>query len=209
MDTCWSCIEFLVVQSLRRKSEKKSAFYSTEYWIRRRLGSWLAQKKDSVCIFNRFEWMSNGYWIFSFSGFILADADYDVWLGNSRGNVYSTKHIQFSPYSIYPSKRKEFWSFSFHQIGYYDLPASIDYVLKKTGHTKLQYIGHSQGTTTFFVMASQRPEYNEKIELMHALSPVAYMSHVSSPTIRILLPFMYILKVNWEFFRAFFIHIAF
>lgn len=56
-----------------------------------------------------------------------------------------------------------------------------------------------QGTTSFFIMASERPEYNDKIEAMHALAPVAYVSHNASPTIRVLLPIMSLLKVRFAF----------
>lgn len=64
----------------------------------------------------------------------------------------------------------------------------IDYALNSTGQEKLKYIGHSQGTTSFWVMGSERPEYNDKISLMVALSPVAFMSHLKSPIIRLLSP---------------------
>lgn len=29
----------------------------------------------------------------------------------------------------------------------YDIPASVDFILKKTGQEQLFYVGHSQGTT--------------------------------------------------------------
>lgn len=114
--------------------------------------------------------------------YLLADAGFDVWMGNARGNTYSRKHI-----SLNPDKAK-FWKFSWNEIGYYDLPAMIDYVLKETGNEKLHYVGHSQGTTTFFVMGSNRREYNNKIKSMHALSPVAYMGHLKSPLVRLIAP---------------------
>lgn len=29
----------------------------------------------------------------------------------------------------------------------YDLPATIDFIVQKTGQEKIHYVGHSQGTT--------------------------------------------------------------
>lgn len=78
------------------------------------------------------------------------------------------------------------YMFSWHEIGYFDLPAMIDFILKKTGLRKINYIGHSQGTTSFFVMASTRPKYNKKIKLMVALAPVVYMNHMANPLLRIM-----------------------
>ena len=70
----------------------------------------------------------------------------------------------------------------------YDLPASIDYVLKLTNHTRLLYVGHSMGTTTYFAMLSDLPQYNKKILDTALFAPVAYVNHVKSP-IRLLAPF--------------------
>ncbi|GBP35680.1 Lipase 3 [Eumeta japonica] len=114
--------------------------------------------------------------------YLLSEAGYDVWLGNARGNKHSRRHIRLTPAS------EQFWDFTWDEIGRLDLPIMIDYVLKESNATQLKYIGHSQGTTTFFVMCSERPEYNEKVSLMVALSPVAWMSHVQSPLVQLVAP---------------------
>lgn len=57
----------------------------------------------------------------------------------------------------------------------------IDYVLQTTGREKLFYLGHSQGTTSFFVMSTQVPEYQDKIEAMFAMAPIAYCGRMKSP----------------------------
>lgn len=126
--------------------------------------------------------------------YLLADQGYDVWLGNARGNRYSRKHRTLTP------KMFAFWQFSWHEIGFYDLPASIDYVLEKTGRSKLHYIGHSQGTTSFFVMTSTRPEYNAKIALAQALAPVAFTENMQSPLLRIMALFQDTLAALFETF---------
>lgn len=60
----------------------------------------------------------------------------------------------------------------------------IDYVLETAGQEELYYIGHSQGTTSFFAFASTQPEYNDKIKLMVALAPVAFMSNIPHPLLQ-------------------------
>ncbi|XP_011865872.1 PREDICTED: lipase 3-like [Vollenhovia emeryi] len=116
-------------------------------------------------------------------GFILADEGYDVWLGNVRGNVYSRRHL--AP-DILP---EVYWDFSWHEMGMYDLPAIIDYVVKTTGREKVFYLAHSQGTTAFFVMASERPEYQDKIQAMFALAPVAYCGRMDNPILQFIARF--------------------
>ncbi|XP_017098869.2 lipase 1 [Drosophila bipectinata] len=112
--------------------------------------------------------------------YYLYENGYDVWMGNARGNRYSRGHVKLNP-----NTDRAFWSFSWHEIGMYDLPAMIDGILEKTGYQKLSYFGHSQGTTSFFVMTSSRPEYNAKIHIMNALAPVAFMGNMKAPLISI------------------------
>lgn len=108
-------------------------------------------------------------------GYVLSRNCYDVWAANHRGNVYSRRHVRLNP-----DTDLEFWEYTFDEHGYYDIPAIVDYVLNATQQTKLNYIGHSQGTTDFFVMTSLRPEYNDKIQLSLLIAPVAYMGHIRS-----------------------------
>lgn len=103
--------------------------------------------------------------------YLLSDKGYDVWMGNNRGNDYSDKHKRLNINS------SEYWDFSFHEVGYYDLSAKIDYILKVTNYSSLFYIGHSLGTTDLLVLLSMKPEYNRKIKQAHFMSPVAFMAH--------------------------------
>ncbi|KAM3958999.1 lipase 3-like [Aphomia sociella] len=104
-----------------------------------------------------------------------ADAGFDVWLGNARGNRLSRRHVTLDPDDSV--EKLEFFDFSFEEIGMYDIAEMIDYVLAYTGKEKLHYIGHSQGGTVFLVLASMRPEYNEKFTSVHLMAAVGYQNH--------------------------------
>lgn len=74
--------------------------------------------------------------------------------------------------------------FSWNELGYYDIPANIDLILNVTGQETLSYVGHSQGGTSFLVMASTKPEYLAKISMAHLLGPVVYMDYTRIPFIQ-------------------------
>ncbi len=103
-------------------------------------------------------------------GFILADSGLDVWFINNRGTTYSNKH------NYHRQNQSEYWDWSFHEMGTIDLPLWIDYVLNVTRYPDLYYAGFSMGCTYFFVMMSEKPEYNEKVRKMFALGPSVYLS---------------------------------
>lgn len=117
--------------------------------------------------------------------FYLADEGYDVWMGNSRGTNYALNHTKYNPFGS-NSDQKNFWAFSWHEIGVYDVPAMIDYVLVHTEQQKLQYICHSQGCAVYFVMMSTRPEYNTKIEMTHAFAPAVFIGHMKVEVLKTL-----------------------
>lgn len=66
-------------------------------------------------------------------------------------------------------------------MGTIDLPDMIDYILEVTGEPDVGYVGHSMGTTMFYVMCSEKPEYAKKVRSMASLAPVAFLNHVKSP----------------------------
>ncbi|XP_071792325.1 gastric triacylglycerol lipase-like [Asterias amurensis] len=114
--------------------------------------------------------------------FILADAGFDVWLGNVRGNIYSLKHTHLSPDS------EEFWDFSWDEMAAFDLPAMVDHALAVSGQEHLYYVGHSQGSAMAFAELSTNKELSEKIKMFFALGPVTTVGHMTSP-LRYLSPY--------------------
>ncbi|XP_072016737.1 gastric triacylglycerol lipase-like [Amphiura filiformis] len=115
--------------------------------------------------------------------FILADAGFDVWLGNSRGNKYSQGNIHLRP------DQDEFWDWSWDQMAKYDLPASIDYALMFSKQKQVYYVGHSQGSTIGFAGFSQNKNLASKIKHFFALGPVSTVGQMTSP-LRLLADFL-------------------
>ncbi|CUM68248.1 uncharacterized protein PRCAT00005969001 [Priceomyces carsonii] len=113
--------------------------------------------------------------------FILYDLGFDVWLGNNRGNKYSQKHL------YYKLNSEEFWNFSLDEFALFDIPNSIDYILKETGESSLTYIGFSQGTAQAFASCSINPELDKKIEQIIAISPATTPHGLYSKFLDILL----------------------
>jgi pimeloyl-ACP methyl ester carboxylesterase len=109
--------------------------------------------------------------------FILADAGYEVWLGNSRGNTYSQGHV-----SGLNSSQVEFWEFSWDQMASYDTPAKINYILSYAQVENITYVGHSEGTMMAFAYfgGPSGRELASKIDIFVGLAPVAYLGHVKT-----------------------------
>lgn len=103
----------------------------------------------------------------------MSDQDYDVWLVNCRGNRYSRRHITLDP----DKDSAEFYNYSYHEIALNDLPAVIDYVLNVTQKNKVIYFGHSQGTTTSYILCSELPEYNDKLAGVFSFGATAFLGH--------------------------------
>lgn len=122
-------------------------------------------------------------------GYLLADNGFDVWLINNRGNEYSTNHTTLDPHSWIDHR---YWDFTWHEMGIYDLPAVIDYVLNTTGFQQVYQIGMSEGATQFYVMTSSRPAYNDKVKAHFSYAPATFLCHLSNvPTLILTFPERY------------------
>ena len=53
--------------------------------------------------------------------FILADEGYDIWMGNNRGTEYSQRNTNKN----ITIDSKDFWAWSWAEMGIYDDPANI------------------------------------------------------------------------------------
>ena len=51
-----------------------------------------------------------------------------MWLGNNRGTTYSLGTVDG-----FNKTTHEYYDFSYYELGMYDAPAQIDFVLEKTG----------------------------------------------------------------------------
>ena len=101
----------------------------------------------------------------------LADAGYDVWVGNVRGTEYATEHKTLK--HILP----DYWNFTWDDIARYDIPAMMNLMKAATKQEKIFFMGYSHGATAM-IQLLQDPELGEDIaNSLHkviALSPCAY-----------------------------------
>lgn len=97
---------------------------------------------DSACC-----WVLNGK---DSIGFRLVDLGFDVWLNNGRGSKYSKEHQwldtandKLRSLPEIKEQQKEYYDFSFHEMGLYDQPALWKFIINETGQEKISYVCHS------------------------------------------------------------------
>jgi lysosomal acid lipase/cholesteryl ester hydrolase len=74
---------------------------------------------------------------------ILMKANYDVWLGNNRGNRYSHGHLKFDYHD------KEYWDYCLDDMARFDLPCMMNYIFNVTHSEKIVLLGFSQVKTIY------------------------------------------------------------
>lgn len=122
--------------------------------------------------------------------FMLCEKGFDVWLPNSRGNMFSLEHVEKNSNDMFGS----YWNFSFDEMAKYDAPAILDHIKNQTKKDKIDYIGHSQGTTIFMLAYLLYPQMiNESISHFCTLGMVANLRHSPSPVLKY--------WANWDIFN--------
>jgi len=119
---------------------------------------------------------------------------YQVYLGNNRG-IFNMGHRKL--------KRSDprFWDYNIKELALYDLPALVDHVLNDTGHSKLAFLGHSQGNATMFctLATGMIPELGSKLSCFVALAPAVYAGPLTEG-----FPFGALKSMRWRTWRRFF-----
>ena len=131
--------------------------------------------------------------------FLLIEKGYDVWISNNRGTLFSMEHISKNSEEL----NGDYWDFSMDENVIYDLPANIDYIKQTTGAKKINYIGHSQGTTIFYMLYMHNPSYVESsINKYISLGTVPNIAHTNYLPIQMLDKVYGLLEMAQPFTKA-------
>jgi len=110
----------------------------------------------------------------------LVDLGYDVWVTNNRGTVYSNEHTTLTV------DDQAYWNFTYNEMGKYDVPANLHYILFQTGAKQVIYFGHSQGTTQWFIANALNQSLSQYFKAFVGLAPVAHVTRHTSVLVKTL-----------------------
>ena len=135
------------------------------------LSLWRIYSKESTGKFKKSILISHGLLDNSFTflargkneslPFILASHNYNVWLMNNRGNIFSSGHKDSNKTA--ENIFSDYWDFTFEEFAKYDLFSCLNYIRNfDNTHEKIGYICHSQGCFQFLIGFTLMPDYMEQ-----------------------------------------------
>eukprot|EP00759_Apiculatamorpha_spiralis_P041970 PhF_6_TR40359/c0_g1_i2/m.60061/K01052/LIPA; lysosomal acid lipase/cholesteryl ester hydrolase len=125
---------------------------------------------------------SSGIWVMNYDiaiPYYLADLGYDVWLANSRNRPWAIpRHAWLQP------SDPRMWEWSWDDIGAFDVPATVDYILNVTKKPRITaFIGHSQGGTTGWAfLLGNATQYSQKVGIFIPLGGPFGPSNGATPS---------------------------
>ncbi|KAF7974323.1 hypothetical protein HWV62_12366 [Athelia sp. TMB] len=123
--------------------------------------------------------------------FWLAEhAGYQVFLGNTRC-VFDMGHLS------YAKDDPRFWDWTIRDLATYDFPALINHASRATGHPKIAFIGHSQGTALAFLALALRPALGTQLSCFIALAPAVFAGPLTAR-----FPLNLLSHLGWERWQA-------
>jgi lysosomal acid lipase/cholesteryl ester hydrolase len=69
------------------------------------------------------------------------------------------------------------------ELAKYDVPANLKFIKAKTGHEKIIYVGHSQGTTQYFMAHTLHPELHKSYLGFVGIAPILFTGNLHSALI--------------------------
>lgn len=96
-----------------------------------------------------------------------------------------------------PSPHPCFVDWTIRDLATYDFPALINHVSRATGHPKIAFIGHSQGTALAFLALALRPALGTQLSCFIALAPAVFAGPLTAR-----FPLNLLSHLGWERWQA-------
>jgi pimeloyl-ACP methyl ester carboxylesterase len=111
--------------------------------------------------------------------YMLSDAGFDVWLGNTRGNVFSLGNTNMS------INTTQYWdAVDLDNMASKDVPSILSYVRRESNVSRVHWVGHSQGGGILIMALAKNPSLKDQLDTSVLLAPGVHMQHLHVPLLK-------------------------